>query len=104
MLEWLFMSLITCVIWLCSMKQSTPLFVIMCVRTHMAEAAPHHLELINQLLVQRTHFRMHQLLMHSKANSKDVNLWRNNRSSLYGELKSQKFSPFLSPSCFPLAL
>lgn len=49
----------------------------MCVRTHMAEAAPHHLELINQLLVQRTHFRVHQLLMHSKANSKDVNLWRN---------------------------
>lgn len=34
---------------------------------HVAEAAPHHLELIDQLLVQGTHFWVHQLLVHSQA-------------------------------------
>lgn len=36
-------------------------------RTHMAEAVPHHLELIYQLLVQGTHFWVHQLLVHGQA-------------------------------------
>lgn len=40
----------------------------------MAEAAPHHLELIYQLLVKGTHFWVHQLLMDSEAYSQDVNL------------------------------
>jgi len=43
----------------------------------MAEAAPHHLELIYQLLVQGTHFWVHQLLMDSQANSKDMDLCGN---------------------------
>lgn len=43
----------------------------------MAEAAPHHLELIYQLLVQGTHFWVHQLLMHSQTDSQDVNLCEN---------------------------
>lgn len=41
----------------------------------MTEAAPHHLELINQLLVQRTHFRVHELVVNRQADSQDVNLW-----------------------------
>lgn len=47
--------------------------------THVAEAAPHHLELIDQLLVQGTHFWVHQLLVHSQADSEDVNLQENNK-------------------------
>lgn len=43
----------------------------------MAEAAPHHLELIYQLLVQGTHFWVHQLLVHSQTDSQDVNLCEN---------------------------
>lgn len=46
--------------------------------THVAQAAPHHLELIDQLLVQGTHFWVHQLLVHGQADSEDVNLWENN--------------------------
>lgn len=42
----------------------------------MAEAAPHHLELIDQLLVQGTHFWVHQLLVHGQADPEDVNLTR----------------------------
>lgn len=42
--------------------------------THMTEAAPHHLELIDQLLVQGTHFWVHQLLVHGQADAQDVNL------------------------------
>lgn len=42
--------------------------------SYMAEAALHHLELIHQLLVQRPHFGMHQLVVHSQAGSQDVNL------------------------------
>lgn len=41
----------------------------------MTQAAPHHLELIYELLVQGTHFRVHQLLVHGQADPKDVNLW-----------------------------
>lgn len=48
----------------------------------MAEAAPHHLELIYQLLVQGTHFWVHQFLVHGQADSKDVNLWERNKTSL----------------------
>lgn len=40
----------------------------------MAEAAPHHLELIYQFLVQGTHFWVHQLLVHGQTDSEDVNL------------------------------
>lgn len=40
----------------------------------MAEAAPHHLELIYQLLVQGTHFWVYQLLVHRQADSQNVNL------------------------------
>lgn len=47
--------------------------------THMAEAAPHHLELIDQLLVQGTHFWVHQLLVHGQADSEDVDLWETNQ-------------------------
>lgn len=50
--------------------------------THMAEAAPHHLELIYQLLVQRTHFWVHQLLVHRQADSENVNLLEINKTSL----------------------
>lgn len=38
------------------------------------ETAPHHLELIYQLLVQGTHFRVHQLVMDRKPRPQDVNL------------------------------
>lgn len=47
----------------------------------MAEAAPHHLELIDQLLVQGTHFWVHQLLVHGQADSEDVNLRENDKTS-----------------------
>ncbi len=40
----------------------------------MTEAAPHHLELINQLLVQGTHFWMHQFLVDGQTHAEDVNL------------------------------
>ena len=42
--------------------------------THVEQAAPHDLELIYQLLVQGTHFWVHQLLMNSQAHSQDMNL------------------------------
>lgn len=42
--------------------------------THVAEAAPHHLELVDQLLVQRTHLWVHQLLVNGQADAEDVNL------------------------------
>lgn len=45
----------------------------------MAKAAPHHLELIYQLLVQGTHFWVHQLLVHGQADSEDVDLRTKNR-------------------------
>lgn len=41
----------------------------------MTEAAPHHLELVDQLLVQGTHFRVHQFLMDGQTHAEDVNLW-----------------------------
>ncbi len=44
------------------------------VRSHMTEAAPHHLELIDQFLVQGTHFRMHQFLVDSQTHAEDMNL------------------------------
>ena len=52
----------------------------MCSCTHVAQAAPHHLELIDQLLVQGTHFWVHQLLVHGQADSQDVHLWKNNKT------------------------
>lgn len=48
---------------------------------HVAEAAPHHLELIDQFLVQGTHFWVHQLLVHSQADSEHVNLQENTKTS-----------------------
>lgn len=41
---------------------------------HMAQTAPHHLELIYQLLVQGTHFWVHQFLMDRQPYTQDVNL------------------------------
>jgi hypothetical protein len=41
----------------------------------MVQTGPHHLELINQLLMQRPHFRMHKLLMNRQPNSKNMDLW-----------------------------
>lgn len=40
----------------------------------MTEAAPHHLELVDQLLVQGTHFRVHQFLVDGQTHAEDVNL------------------------------
>lgn len=68
----------------------------------MAEAAPHHLELIYQLLVQGTHLWVHQLLVHGQADSENVNLWENNQTSLdntfivWTEWMSLSFLKYLS--------
>ena len=40
----------------------------------MVETGPHHLELINQLLMQRAHFWVHKLLMNCQPDSKDMDL------------------------------
>lgn len=40
----------------------------------MTKTAPHHLELIDEFLVQGTHLRMHQFLMDGQANTQDMNL------------------------------
>lgn len=40
----------------------------------MTEAAPHHLELIDQLLVQGTHFWMHQFFVDDQTHAEDMNL------------------------------
>lgn len=41
---------------------------------YMVEAGPHHLELINQLLMQRAHLWVHKLLMNCQTDSKDMDL------------------------------
>lgn len=41
---------------------------------YMVETGPHHLELINQLLMQRAHFWVHELLMNCQPDSKNMNL------------------------------
>lgn len=41
---------------------------------YMVEAGPHHLKLINQLLMQRPHFWVHKLLMYCQPDAKDVDL------------------------------
>lgn len=48
----------------------------------MTKTAPHHLELVDQLFVQGTHFWMHQLLVHSQTHSKDMDL-RNTQHTLF---------------------
>lgn len=40
----------------------------------MVETGPHHLELIDQLLMERAHFRVHELLMNCQPDSEDVDL------------------------------
>lgn len=40
----------------------------------MVETGPHHLELIDQLLMERAHFWVHELLMNCQPNSKDMDL------------------------------
>lgn len=41
---------------------------------HVVEAGPHHLELVDQLLVQGAHFRVHELLVNGQPDAKDVDL------------------------------
>lgn len=41
---------------------------------YVVEAGPHHLELINQLLMQRAHLWVHELLMNCQPDSKDMDL------------------------------
>lgn len=40
----------------------------------MVETGTHHLELINQLLMQGAHLWVHKLLVNCQPNSKDVDL------------------------------
>lgn len=65
----------------------------------MAEAAPHHLELIDQLLVQGTHFWMHQLLMHGQPDSQDVDLQRDQQGASES-VSSLLSAPHLIYSCW----
>lgn len=68
--------------------------------THVTEAAPHHLELIDQLFVQGAHFWVHQLLMHCQADSKNVNLWETDEASLKTFLMCEESGDILSPHSF----
>lgn len=67
--------------------------------THMAEAAPHHLELIYQLLVQGTHFWVYQLLVHGQTDSQDVDLWGNVKALDEAFIVWRKISPELVCFC-----
>lgn len=42
--------------------------------SHVMQACPHHVELVHQLLVQRAHLRVHQLLVNGQPHSEDVHL------------------------------
>lgn len=49
---------------------------------YVVETGPHHLELVDQLLMQRTHFWMHELLVDCQPDSKDVDLLGDRQAAL----------------------
>lgn len=68
---------------------------------YVVQTGPHHLELIDQLLMQRAHLRVHELLMNCQPDSKDMDLFGNRRAALSAKGKPSRTVAILWCLAFP---
>lgn len=68
---------------------------------YVVETGPHHLELIDQLLMQRAHFWVHKLLMNCQPDSKDMDLLGDRQATLSARGKPLRTVAILWCTAFP---